>query len=69
MKLKTEILNFSIGGFSGDYEKVIWKNEKLYHFFERSFFEEDFIIPSTKDKVPLALTISWLDCHSPNFVF
>ena len=49
MTFKTEVLNFSIGGFSGDYEKVILKNEKLYHFFERSFFEEDFIIPSVKD--------------------
>ena len=46
---KTEVLNFSIGGFSGDHEKIIWQNDKLYHFFERSFFEEDFIIPSAKD--------------------
>ena len=49
MKLKAEILNFSIGGFSGGYEKLIWKNEKLYHFFEGSFLNEDFIIPSAKD--------------------
>ena len=46
---KTEVLNFSIGGFSGDYEKIIWQNDKLYHFFERSFLEEDYTIPSTKD--------------------
>ena len=44
-----ETLNFSIGGFSGDYERIIWQNDKLYHFFERSFLEEDFTIPSTKD--------------------
>ena len=44
-----ETLNFSIGGFSGDYERIIWQNDKLYHFFERSFLEEDFTIPSTTD--------------------
>ena len=44
-----ETLNFYIGGFSGDYERIIWQNDKLYHFFERSFLEEDFTIPSTKD--------------------
>lgn len=49
MTLKTEVLNFNIGGFSGDYERIIWKDEKLYHFFERSFFEEDYTIPSAKD--------------------
>ena len=49
MTFKTEVLNFSIGGFSGDYEKIVWQNDKLYHFFERSFLEEDFTIPSTKD--------------------
>ncbi|MDA9751267.1 hypothetical protein N9U85_00910 [bacterium] len=46
---KTEVLNFSIGGFSEDYEKIIWQNDKLYHFFERSFLKEDYIIPSTKE--------------------
>ena len=49
MTFKTEVLNFSIGGFSGDYEKIIWQNDKLYHFFERNYLEEDFIIPSAKD--------------------
>ena len=49
MTLKTEVLNFSIGGFSGDYEKIVWQNDKLYHFFERSFLDEDFTIPSIKD--------------------
>ena len=43
------IFDFSIGGFSGGYERIIWQNDKLYHFFERSFLEEDFTIPSTKD--------------------
>jgi len=55
MTLKTEVLNFSIGGFSGDYERIIWQNDKLYHFFERNFNDEeldkvlDFSTPSTKD--------------------
>ena len=49
MNFKTEVLSFSIGGFSEDYEKIIWKNNKLYHFFDRSFLEEDFTIPSEKD--------------------
>ena len=49
MNFKTEVLSFSIGGFSEDYEKIIWKNDKLYHFFDISFLEEDFIIPSEKD--------------------
>ena len=46
---KTEVLNFSIGGFSEDYEKIIWQNDKLYHFFEKSFLKEDYIIPSAKE--------------------
>jgi len=48
----TEILNFSIGGFSGGYERIIWQNDKLYHHFDGNFvegLEEDFTIPSTKD--------------------
>ena len=49
MAFTTEVLNFSIGGFSGDYEKIVWQNDKLYHFFERSFLDEDFTIPSIKD--------------------
>ena len=55
MTFKTEVLNFSIGGFSGDYERIIWQNDKLYHFFERNFNDEeldkvlDFSTPSTKD--------------------
>ena len=50
-----ETLNFYIGGFSGDYERIIWQNDKLYHFFERNFNDEeldkvlDFSTPSTKD--------------------
>ena len=46
---KTEILNFSIGGFSQGNEKIIWKDNKIYHFFDGSFLDQDFIIPSNKD--------------------
>ena len=49
MLMKTEILNFSIGGFSQGNEKIIWQYNKLYHFFFGSFLDQDFIIPSTKD--------------------
>ena len=48
---KPEVLNFSIGGFSEDYEKVIWQNDKLYHFFERSFLKEDYIIIMVQDSL------------------
>ena len=44
-----EVLYFSIGSFSEDYEKIIWKNDRLYHFYERSFVDEDFTVPSPKD--------------------
>ena len=44
-----EVLYFSIGSFSEDYEKIIWKNDRLYHFYERSFVDEDFTVPSNKD--------------------
>jgi len=46
---KTEILNFSIGGFSQGNEKIIWKDNKIHHFFDGSFLDQDFIIPSTKN--------------------
>ena len=52
MTFKTEVLNFSIGGFSGGYERIIWQNDKLYHHCDGNFvegLEEDFTIPSTKD--------------------
>ena len=52
MAFKTEVLNFSIGGFSGGYERIIWQNDKFYHHFDGNFvegLEEDFTIPSTKD--------------------
>ena len=52
MIFKTEVLNFSIGGFSGGYERIIWQNDKLYHHFDGNGvedLEEDFTIPSAKD--------------------
>ena len=49
MTFKTEVLNFSIGGFSGDYERIIWQNDKLYHYCDGIILDEDFTIPSTKD--------------------
>ena len=49
MLMKTEVLNFSIGGFSQGNEKIIWQDNKLYHFFDGSFLDQDFITPSNKD--------------------
>ena len=66
MNFKTEVLSFSIGGFSEDYEKIIWKNDKLYHFFDRSFLEEDFIIPSEKDWEDFWRTVDKLKVWSWN---
>ena len=62
---KTEVLNFSIGGFSGGYERIIWQNDKLYHYCDGIFIDEDFTIPSTKDweefwdKVDVLKVWSW----------
>ena len=66
MNFKTEVLSFSIGGFSEDYEKIIWKNNKLYHFFDRSFLEEDFTIPSEKDWEDFWKTVDKLKVWSWN---
>lgn len=49
MTFKEEVLNFSIGGFSGGYERIIWQNDKLYHYCDGIILDEDFTIPSTKD--------------------
>ena len=65
MTFKTEVLNFSIGGFSGGYERIIWQNDKLYHYCDGIFIDEDFTIPSTKDweefwdKVDVLKVWSW----------
>ena len=68
MTFKTEVLNFSIGGFHGGYERIIWQNDKLYHHCDGNFvegLEEDFTIPSTKDweefwdKVDVLKVWSW----------
>ena len=49
MLIKTEILNFSIGGFSQGNEKIIWQDNKLYHFFDGSFLDQDFIKDEDKN--------------------
>ena len=43
------IFDFSIGGFSGGYERIIWQNDKLYYYCDGIFLDEDFTIPSIKD--------------------
>ena len=32
MAFKTEVLNFSIGDFSGDYEKIVWQRVSYKNF-------------------------------------
>ena len=49
MLSETHILNFNIGGFSQGNEKIIWRDNKLYHFFYESFFDQNFVIPLTRD--------------------
>ena len=49
MTFKTEVLNFSIGGFSQGTENIIWKNDKLYLYFDGIFLDEDVTIPSAND--------------------
>ena len=37
-----ETLNFSIGGFFGGYERIIWQDNKLHHqFFEQAYPEDE----------------------------
>ena len=57
MTFEIEVLDFSIGGFFGGYERIVLQNNKLHHqFFERSFYEDEepdkvlsLTTPSTKD--------------------
>ena len=53
------IIDFSIGGFFGGYERIIWQNNKLQHqFFEHIFPEDEEVKPN---KVLSATTPSTKD--------
>ena len=42
-----ETLNFSIGGFFGGYERIIWQDNKLHHqFFEQAYPEDEEVKPN-----------------------
>ena len=59
MELQTETLDFSIGGFFGGYERIIWQNNKFQHqFFEHIFPEDEEVKPN---KVLSATTPSTKD--------
>ena len=53
------IIDFSIGGFFGGYERIFWQNNKLQHqFFEHIFPEDEEVKPN---KVLSATTPSTKD--------
>ena len=53
------IIDFSIGGFFGGYERIIWQNNKFQHqFFEHIFPEDEEVKPN---KVLSATTPSTKD--------
>ena len=43
MNKSTESLNLCIGGFPGDYVRIIWLDEKLYHICDTKPPEEELI--------------------------
>ena len=47
MTFETEVLYFSIGGFFGGYERIIWQDNKLHHqFFEQAYPEDEEVKPN-----------------------
>ena len=68
------ILDFSIGGFFGGYERIIWQNNKLHHqFFEQAYPEDEEVkpdevlnvtTPSKKDWEKFWLTVDTLKVWS-----
>ena len=68
----TETLNFCIGGFPGDYVRIIWLDEKLYHLCDTKPPEEELIpdhvlnviTPSIKEWEEFWLTVDLLKVWS-----
>ena len=60
MTFETEVLYFSIGGFFGGYERIIWQDNKLQHqFFEQTFYEDEEVKPDKVLNVALPSTNDW----------
>ena len=54
------IIDFSIGGFFGGYERIIWQNNKLQHqFFEHIFPEDEEVKPNKILGVTTPSTKDW----------
>ena len=73
MNKTTETLNFCIGGFPGDYVRIIWLDEKLYHICDTKPPEEELIpddqvlsvtTPSKKEWEEFWLTVDVLKVWS-----
>ena len=55
-----ETLNFSIGGFFGGYERIIWQDNKLHHqFFEQAYPEDEEVKPNKVLGVTTPSTKDW----------
>ena len=60
MTFETEVLYFSIGGFFGGYERIIWQDKKLYHqFFEQAYPEDEEVKPNKVLGVTTPSTKDW----------
>jgi hypothetical protein len=54
------IIDFSIGGFFGGYERIIWQNNKLQHqFFEHIFPEDEEVKPNKMLSATTPSTKDW----------
>ena len=60
MTFAVEVLDFSIGGFSGGYERIIWLNNTLHHqFFEQAYPEDEEVKPNKVLGVTKPSTKDW----------
>ena len=54
------IIDFSIGGFFGGYERIIWQNNKFQHqFFEQAYPEDEEVKPNKVLDVTTPSTTDW----------
>jgi len=60
MEFEIEVLYFSIGGFFGGYERIIWRDNKLHHqFFEQAYPEDEEVKPNKVLGVTAPSTKDW----------
>ena len=69
MTFETEVLYFSIGGFFGGYERIIWQNKKLHHqFFEQAYPEDEEVKPNKILDVTTPSTKDWGEFWLPSLL-